>query len=91
MNTLAGYVHYRLTGRKVLGVGDASGMFPTEGLAYDPEAVKVAEAMLAAEGVNVKINEIFPEILTAGDFAGTLTEAGAALLDVGGNLKAGIP
>lgn len=91
MNTLAGYVHYRLTGRKVLGVGDASGMFPTSGLEYDPEAVKVAEAMLAAEGVNVKINEIFPEILTAGDFAGTLTETGAALLDESGTLEAGIP
>lgn len=91
MNTLAGYVHYRLTGRKVLGVGDASGMFPTEGLAYDPEAAETVEAMLSAEGVNVKIDEIFPEILTAGEEAGKLTEAGAALLDVGGNLKAGIP
>lgn len=91
MNTLAGYVHYRLTGSKVLGVGDASGMFPTSGLAYDPEAAETVEAMLSAEGVNVKIDEIFPEILTAGEEAGKLTEAGAALLDVGGNLKAGIP
>lgn len=91
MNTLAGYVHYRLTGRKVLGVGDASGMFPTEGLAYDPEAAETVEAMLSAEGVNVKINEIFPEILTAGDIAGRLTEAGAALLDESGALEAGIP
>ena len=91
MNTLAGYVHYRLTGRKVLGVGDASGMFPTEGLAYDPEAAETVEAMLSAEGVNVKIDEIFPEILTAGEEAGKLTEAGAALLDASGNLEAGIP
>ena len=91
MNTLAGYVHYKLTGRKALGVGDASGMFPTEGLSYDPVAAKTAEAMLAAEGVNVKIDEIFPEILTAGDVAGCLTEAGAALIDDSGVLEAGIP
>ena len=91
MNTLAGYVHYRLTGSKVLGVGDASGMFPTGGLAYDPEAAETVEAMLSAEGVNVKIDEIFPEILTAGEEAGKLTEAGAALLDASGNLEAGIP
>ncbi len=91
MNTLAGYVHYRLTGRKVLGVGDASGMFPLEGLAYAPAAAKTTEAMLSAEGVNVKINEIFPDILTAGDIAGKLTEAGAALLDESGALEAGIP
>lgn len=91
MNTLAGYVHYRLTGNRVLGVGDASGMFPLEGLAYAPAAAKATEAMLSAEGVNVKINEIFPEILTAGDIAGKLTEAGAALLDASGTLDAGIP
>ena len=91
MNTLAGYVHYRLTGSKVLGVGDASGMFPTSGLAYDRKAAETAEAMLSAEGVNVKINEIFPKILTAGDIAGRLTEAGAALLDESGALEAGIP
>ena len=81
MNTLAGYVHYRLTGSKVLGVGDASGMFPTSGLAYDRKAAETAEAMLSAEGVNVKINDI----------AGRLTEAGAALLDESGALEAGIP
>ncbi|GEL96798.1 xylulokinase [Cellulomonas terrae] len=85
VTTLAGYVHWRLTGRKVLGVGDASGMFPIDTATHTYD-----ERMLAAyPGTDVA--RLLPEILLAGQDAGRLTEAGAALLDPTGTLQAGIP
>lgn len=84
ITTLAGYVHWKLTGRKVLGIGDASGLFPidTTTKTYDAR-------MLAAYPGDVA--PLLPEVLLAGQEAGRLTEAGAALLDPTGTLQAGIP
>ena len=91
--TLAGYVHWKLTGKKVLGVGDASGMFPIDPTtrAYYPKMIETFNGLVAAKGVNLKLEEILPEVLLAGDNAGVLTEEGAKLLDPTGTLKAGIP
>ena len=91
--TLAGYVHYKLTGKKVLGVGDASGMFPIdiETGNYNQTMIDKFNKLVSNEGFSWKLSDILPEILTAGENAGTLSEEGAALLDASGNLKAGIP
>lgn len=91
--TLAGYVHYKLTGRKVLGVGDASGMFPIDTRTgnYDQVMIDKFNNLISGEGFSWKLQDILPEVLTAGVNAGNLTEEGAALLDTSGNLKAGIP
>ena len=87
--TLAGYVHWQLTGHKVLGVGDASGMFPIDSTTggYDAAMLQKFNTMAAAKGYAVDLNALLPEVLPAG----TLTEAGARLLDPAGNLQAGIP
>jgi len=91
--TLAGYVHWKLTCKKVLGVGDASGMFPidSETKDYDRNMVDKFDALLAAEGLSYKLRDIIPASINAGDDAGTLTAEGAALLDKSGKLAAGIP
>lgn len=91
--TLAGYVHWKLTGEKVLGVGDASGMFPIDIATgnYDAAMVAKFDALIADRGFTWKLGEILPKCLTAGDAAGSLTEAGARLIDPTGELKAGIP
>ncbi len=91
--TLEGYIHWMLTGRKVLGVGEASGMFPVDmnTRQYDRTMVEKFDALIADKGYSWKLLDILPEILVAGDNAGTLTEAGALLLDPTGNLKPGIP
>jgi len=86
MTTLAGYVHFKLTGEKVLGVGDASGMFPVSGGVYDKEMSRNFR-----ETAGISVEDIFPRILTAGEKAGTLTAEGAKLLDPSGRLQAGIP
>lgn len=91
LNTLSGFVHHKLTGRRVLGVGDASGMFPTDGAAYDQRAASIAEKLLSEKGFVRRLTDILPEILVAGDEAGRLTEAGARILDPSGRLEAGIP
>ncbi|MDR0943761.1 MAG: ATPase [Ruminococcus sp.] len=90
VTTLAGYVHYLLTGEKVLGIGDASGMFPIKSGKYDEERVKIFEDLLSEHGFDKKINDIFPKILHAGVNAGKLTESGAKYLDVSGKLMSGI-
>lgn len=92
LTTLAGYIHYRLTGKKVLGVGDASGMFPIDPTTgnYDKTMVKQFDALSQVKEFSWKLSDILPSVLTAGEDAGVLTEEGAALLDVSGNLKAGI-
>jgi sugar (pentulose or hexulose) kinase len=91
--TLAGYVHWKLTGQKVLGVGEASGMFPIDSRtnAYDKRMVELFNERLKAENITWQLQDILPKVLVAGDAAGVLTDEGAKLLDPTGQLKAGIP
>lgn len=93
ITTLAGYIHWKLTGQKVIGIGDASGMFPinSETKQYDEGMVKKFEKLVEPYHFPWKLKEILPKVLVAGDAAGTLTEEGVKLLDVSGNLEAGIP
>jgi sugar (pentulose or hexulose) kinase len=92
INTLAGYVHYKLTGKKALGVGDASGMFPIDIKTgdFDENMVSKFDDLVSGENFPWKLRDILPEVMTAGEQAGQLTEEGAALLDASGNLEAGI-
>lgn len=91
--TLAGYVHWQLTGRKVLGVGDASGMFPVDSRtgSYDAAMLQRFNALAAEQGTPVDLAALLPAVLPAGVQAGRLTAAGARLLDPTGTLGAGIP
>jgi sugar (pentulose or hexulose) kinase len=93
LTTLAGYVHWKLTGRKVLGVGEASGMFPIDSKTNDYEAKKVElfDERLKTKNIAWKLRDILPKVLTAGDAAGVLSEEGAKLLDPTGQLQTGIP
>lgn len=93
VTTLAGYVHWRLTGRKVLGVGDASGVFPIDSatLDYDARMLAAYDGLVAPRGLPWKLRDILPEVLPAGADAGALTEEGARLLDPTGALQAGVP
>ena len=93
ITTLAGYVHWKLTGVKALGVGDASGMFPIDSETGDYDAGMLAafDAKTAAKGYPWKLRDILPEVLGAGEDAGRLTEAGARLLDPTGTLEADAP
>ena len=87
ITTLAGHVHRLLTGEDVLGIGDASGMFPIRGGGYDPELVARFDRL--ADGRVPPLVDLLPRVLPAGAPAGTLTENGAALLDPSGVLTAG--
>nr|WP_297426557.1 FGGY-family carbohydrate kinase [uncultured Actinotalea sp.] len=91
LTTLAGYVHWRLTGRQVLGVGDASGMFPVDPATrdYDARMLEQADALLTARGPGLRLADLLPDVLVAGQDAGTLTADGAALLDPSGTLQPG--
>ena len=91
--TLDAYVHWKLTGEKVSGVGDASGMFPIDSTTfdYDKAMVEKFDAEISGKGYPWKLLDILPKVVCAGDAAGTLTEEGAKLLDPSGDLKAGIP
>ncbi|MEU4689517.1 FGGY-family carbohydrate kinase [Actinoplanes sp. NPDC023714] len=90
LTTLAGYVHWKLTGRRVLGVGDASGMFPIDIATGGYDARRLAQFdELAAGRVPVKLAELLPAVLPAGEPAGTLTADGARLLDPSGTLQPG--
>ena len=90
--TLAGYVHWKLTGKKVLGVGDASGMFPIDPTThtYETEFIEKFNAIPEVAAQPWKLADLLPEPLVAGTPAGTLTEAGAKLLDPTGTLQPGI-
>lgn len=92
LTTLAGYVHGRLTGRKVLGVGDASGMFPIDPATrdYDEQMLNQLDERLAGRLGDRSVRELLPEVLVAGQDAGRLTPEGAAWLDPTGTLEAGI-
>ena len=91
--TLAGFVHWKLTGRKVLGVGDASGMFPIDSAAtdYDKDLLARFNGMAARAGYPVDAAALLPAVLPAGAEAGTLTPEGARLLDPTGTLQPGCP
>ena len=91
--TLAGYVHWQLTGEKVLGVGDASGMIPVDPKTkdYDSTMVEKFDKLIEPRHYGWKLRDIFPKVLVAGQNAGTLTDDGAKRLDESGHLKAGIP
>jgi sugar (pentulose or hexulose) kinase len=93
MTTLAGYIHWKLTGRKVLGVGEASGMFPidvkTKG--FNRKMIGQFNELVGPLNFPWRLESILPTVLVAGEKAGELTAAGAQLLDVTGQLKPGIP
>ena len=91
--TLAGYIHWQLTGEKVLGVGEASGMFPIEMASgqFDKDMIAKFDEVVASKGMPWKVEDLLPAVVSAGAEAGTLTEAGAKLLDPSGKLQAGIP
>ena len=91
--TLAGFIHWKLTGEKVLGVGDASGMFPIDSNTkdYDAAMLDKFDALAEPYGFDWSLRDILPKVLVAGENAGTLTAEGARLLDTDGELEAGIP
>lgn len=91
--TLAGYIHWKMTGEKVLGVGEASGMFPIdiETADFNQRMIGQFDELVADKGYPWKLGEIMPKVLRAGEAAGVLTEEGARLLDPSGKLQAGIP
>ncbi len=91
--TLAGYVHWKLTGQKVLGVGEASGMFPIDSKTndYDERMIEQFNEQLKTKNISWKLQDILPKVLIAGDAAGALTEEGAKRLDPTGQLQPGIP
>lgn len=93
VSTLSGYIHWKLTGQKVIGIGDAAGMFPIDSDSHDYDAVMMEkmDTLLKPYGYSWTIRDIFPQVLVAGEHAGVLTEAGAKFLDETGNLQAGIP
>jgi sugar (pentulose or hexulose) kinase len=93
MTTLAGYIHWKLTGHKVLGIGDASGMFPIDSvnMTYDKEKLAIFDSLVANEHLSWKLEDILPKILLAGEQGGLLSAEGAKLLDCSGKLKSGIP
>ncbi len=90
LTTLAGYVHYRLTGNRVLGINDASGMFPVTNNDYDANMLNKFNSLLKSKGIDARFETLLPKVMVAGENAGALTEQGAKWLDVSGNLKAGV-
>lgn len=93
LTTLAGYVHWKLTGEKVLGIGDASGMFPVDSKTktYHVRMLEEFDALVREGGQTLTLKEMLPGVLTAGEKAGVLSAEGARLLDPAGKLEAGIP
>jgi len=91
VTTLAGYVHWKLTGEKVLGVGDASGMFPIDTATHDYDSTMVSafDSLDTSSALCCSVIELLPRVLVAGEPAGVLTPEGAALLDPSGGLEAG--
>ena len=93
ITTLAGYIHWQLTGQKVLGIGDASGMLPVnpDTKQYRKDMVEKFDQLVAPRQLGWKLMDIMPKILMAGADAGHMTTEGAKLLDPSGHLKSGIP
>lgn len=93
LTTLAGYVHWKLTGKKVVGIGDASGIFPIDSGTHDFDAgmLKKFAALVAGKGYGWSLEKILPKVMDAGEEGGRLTAEGAKLLDPSGGLREGIP
>ena len=93
LTTLAGYVHWKLTGEKVLGIDDASGVFPIDSTInnYDKQMIKKFDELTSPLQFGWNLENLLPKVLVAGEKAGKLTEEGAKLFDPSGNFKAGIP
>lgn len=93
LTTLAGFIHWQITGQKVLGIGDASGMLPIDPATknYSAEMVTKFDDLVAPKGFRWKLLDILPKVLLAGENAGFLTPEGAQKLDVSGHLRPGIP
>ena len=93
LTTLAGFIHWQITGQKVLGIGDASGMLPIDPATknYSAEMIAKFDKLVAPKGYPWKLTDILPKVLPAGENAGFLTPEGAKRLDVSGHLKAGVP
>ncbi|MGN0778402.1 MAG: xylulokinase [Aristaeellaceae bacterium] len=93
LTTLAGYIHWQLTGCKVMGVGEASGMFPidSEACDYDQRMVELVDGKVAEKGYPWQLRDILPKVLCAGEDAGCITAEGAKLLDPAGDLLPGVP
>lgn len=93
LTTLAGYIHWKLTGEKVLGIGDASGMIPVDPntKTYSAEMVEKFDKLVAPKGYSWKLLDILPKVLVAGENAGKLTAKGAKFLDITGHLQPGAP
>lgn len=93
VTTLSAFIHWRLTGEKVLGIGDASGMFPIDVQKndYNEKMIEEFDALIEHHHFSWKLREILPKVLVAGEEAGYLTKEGALLLDPKGDLEAGIP
>lgn len=91
--TLAGYIHWKLSGERVLGIGEAAGMFPIDSdrLDYHAEMLDKFDELIADKNYSWKIRNILPRVLVAGEKAGVLTAEGAKLLDPSGRLNPGIP
>ena len=91
--TLAGYIHWKLTGKKIMGIGEASGMFPVDSSTktFHKRMCEQFDELVADKNLPWTISTILPEIQIAGSFGGTLTEEGAKLLDITGQLKEGCP
>lgn len=90
INTLAGYIHYRLTGDRSVGVGEASGIFPIENGTYNSKYLEKLDALLKTKNFEGNIRDILPAVLSAGEGDAVLTESGAKLLDPTGTLKPGV-
>ncbi len=93
LTTLAGYIHWQITGKKVLGIGDASGMLPIDSTTrnYSATMVKKFDKLVEPYGFGWKLNDILPQVLSAGEDAGSLTAEGAKKLDISDHLQPGIP
>lgn len=93
VSTLSGYIHWKLTGNRVIGIGDAAGMFPVDSDTHDycEDMVQKFDALTEKYHYNWKLRDIFSKVLVAGEQAGVLTEEGADFLDESGNLEAGNP
>ena len=93
MTTLEAYIHWKLTGKRIQGIGDAAGMFPvdSETKDYNEEMVQKFDKLVEPYGFPWKLRDIMPQVMVAGQDAGCLTEEGARFLDPSGKLQAGIP
>ncbi len=93
LNTLAGYVHWQLSGERILGIGDASGMFPidSETGTYAEQLLLRFDDLVGGRGLHIGLNQLLPRVVRAGQPAGRLTEAGARLIDPSGALQSGAP